>query len=64
MKWYTETWAYVLYAQGFRETDRVFVPFGYNIFVAFWGAHYAAEKIGCEVWSRGAFWIPRPGSSR
>jgi phenylacetate-CoA ligase len=49
MEWYTETWAYVLYAQGFRETDRVFVPFGYNIFVAFWGAHYAAEKIGCEV---------------
>jgi phenylacetate-CoA ligase len=49
MEWYTETWAYVLYAQGFRETDRVFMPFGYNIFVAFWGAHYAAEKIGCEV---------------
>jgi phenylacetate-CoA ligase len=49
MEWYTETWAYVLYAQGFRETDRVFVPFGYNIFVAFWGAHYASEKIGCEV---------------
>lgn len=49
MEWYTETWAYVLYSQGFRETDRVFVPFGYNIFVAFWGAHYAAEKIGCEV---------------
>ena len=49
MEWYSETWAYVLYAQGFRETDRVFVPFGYNIFVAFWGAHYAAEKIGCEV---------------
>jgi len=49
MEWYTETWAYVLYAQGFRETDRVFIPFGYNIFVAFWGAHYAAEKIGCEV---------------
>ena len=49
MEWYSETWAYVLYAQGFRETDRVFVPFGYNIFVAFWGAHYASEKIGCEV---------------
>ena len=49
MEWYSETWAYVLYAQGFRDTDRVFIPFGYNIFVAFWGAHYAAEKIGCEV---------------
>jgi phenylacetate-CoA ligase len=49
MEWYSETWAYVLYAHGLRNTDRVFVPFGYNIFVAFWGAHYAAEKIGCEV---------------
>jgi len=49
MEWYSETWAYVLYAQGYRETDRVFIPFGYNIFVAFWGAHFAAEKIGCEV---------------
>ncbi|MDD5204908.1 MAG: AMP-binding protein [Desulfobacterales bacterium] len=46
---YTESWAYILYAQGYRATDRVFVPFGYNIFVAFWGGHYAAEKIGCEV---------------
>jgi phenylacetate-CoA ligase len=27
----------------------VFIPFGYNIFVAFWAGHYAAEKIGCEV---------------
>ncbi len=49
MEWYSETWAYILYAQGFRDTDRVFIPFGYNVFVAFWGAHYAAEKIGCEV---------------
>jgi len=49
MEWYSETWAYVLYAQGFRHTDRVFIPFGYNIFVAFWGGHYASEKIGCEV---------------
>ncbi len=49
LEWYSETWAYVLYSQGFRPTDRVFIPFGYNIFVAFWGGHYAAEKIGCEV---------------
>lgn len=49
MEWYSECWAYVLYSQGLRDTDRVFIPFGYNIFVAFWGAHYAAEKIGCEV---------------
>jgi phenylacetate-CoA ligase len=27
----------------------VFIPFGYNIFVAFWAGHYGAEKIGCEV---------------
>jgi len=27
----------------------VFIPFGYNVFVAFWAGHYAAEKIGCEV---------------
>jgi phenylacetate-CoA ligase len=49
MDWYAETWAYVLYAHGYRKADRVFIPFGYNIFVAFWGGHYAAEKIGCEV---------------
>jgi len=39
----------VLWAQGYRPADRVFIPFGYNIFVAFWAGHYAAEKIGCEV---------------
>ncbi len=49
LDWYAETWAYVLYSQGYRKTDRVFIPFGYNIFVAFWGGHFAAEKIGCEV---------------
>jgi phenylacetate-CoA ligase len=27
----------------------VFIPFGYNVFVAFWAGHYAAEKLGCEV---------------
>ncbi|WP_367172897.1 phenylacetate--CoA ligase family protein, partial [Desulfobacula sp.] len=27
----------------------MFLPFGYNIFVAFWAGHYAAEKLGCEV---------------
>jgi len=46
---YVEAWAYILYAQGYRDYDRVFVPFGYNIFIAFWGAHYGAEKLGCEV---------------
>ena len=48
-EWWSEAWSYLLYAQGYRRTDRVFIPFGYNIFVAFWAGHYAAEKIGCEV---------------
>ena len=48
-EWWSESWAHILYAQGYRKTDRVFLPFGYNIFVAFWAAHYAAEKLGCEV---------------
>jgi phenylacetate-CoA ligase len=48
-EWWAESWAYILYAQGFRRIDRVFLPFGYNVFVAFWAAHYAAEKLGCEV---------------
>jgi len=47
--WFAEAWAYILYAQGYRDYDRVFLPFGYNIFIAFWGAHYGAEKLGCEV---------------
>lgn len=48
-EWWSECWSYVLWAQGYRPRDRVFIPFGYNIFVAFWAGHYAAEKIGCEV---------------
>jgi len=48
-EWWSECWSYILYAQGYRDTDRVFIPFGYNIFVAFWAGHYAAEKVGCEV---------------
>jgi phenylacetate-CoA ligase len=44
-----EMWAYILWAQGFRNTDRVFIPFGYNVFIAYWEGHYAAEKVGCEV---------------
>ncbi len=48
-EWWAEAWSYILYAQGYRNTDRVFIPFGYNIFVAFWAGHYACEKIGCEV---------------
>ena len=48
-EWWAECWAYILYAQGYRASDRVFIPFGYNIFVAFWAGHYGAEKLGCEV---------------
>ncbi len=48
-EWWSESWAYILWAQGYRPKDRVFIPFGYNIFVAFWAGHYAAEKLGCEV---------------
>lgn len=47
--WWAECWAYILYAQGYRDTDRLFLPFGYNIFVAFWACHYGAEKLGAEV---------------
>ena len=48
-EWWMECWSYILWSQGYRPQDRVFIPFGYNIFVAFWAGHYAAEKIGCEV---------------
>jgi phenylacetate-CoA ligase len=48
-EWWSECWSYILWAQGYRARDRVFIPFGYNVFVAFWAGHYAAEKIGCEV---------------
>ncbi len=48
-EWWSECWSYILWAQGYRPRDRVFIPFGYNIFVAFWAGHYGAEKIGCEV---------------
>jgi len=48
-EWWMECWATLLWAQGYRPHDRVFLPFGYNVFVAFWAAHYASEKIGCET---------------
>ncbi|OGR15106.1 MAG: phenylacetate--CoA ligase [Desulfobacula sp. GWF2_41_7] len=48
-EWWSECWSFILWAQGYRPSDRVFLPFGYNIFVAFWAGHYAAEKLGCEV---------------
>jgi len=48
-EWWSECWATLLWAQGYRPQDKVFLPFGYNIFVAFWAGHYASEKIGCET---------------
>jgi phenylacetate-CoA ligase len=48
-EWWAECWATLLWAQGYRPHDRVFLPFGYNVFVAFWAGHYASEKIGCET---------------
>jgi phenylacetate-CoA ligase len=48
-EWWSDCWAALLWAQGYRPSDRVFLPFGYNVFVAFWAAHYASEKIGCET---------------
>ncbi len=48
-EWWSECWSYILWAQGFRNTDRVFLPFGYNVFIAYWAGHYAGEKIGCEM---------------
>jgi phenylacetate-CoA ligase len=53
-EWWAESWCYILYAQGYRATDRVFIPFGYSTFVAFWAGHYGAEKLGCEVIPGGA----------
>jgi phenylacetate-CoA ligase len=44
-----DVWCYILYAAGFHSTDRVFLPFVYNVYIAFWQGHYAAEKLGCEV---------------
>ncbi len=53
-QWRVEVWCHILWMAGFRETDRVFVPFGYNVYVAFWEGHYAAEKLGCMVVPGGA----------
>ncbi|MFC1900769.1 phenylacetate--CoA ligase family protein [Chloroflexota bacterium] len=46
---WSDSWAYILCAQGYTAGDRVFMPFGYNVFMAFWTGHIGAEKLGCEV---------------
>ncbi len=53
-QWRVEMWCHILWMAGFRETDRVFIPFGYNVYVAFWEGHFAAEKLGCMVVPGGA----------
>jgi len=53
-QWRVEIWCHILWMAGFRENDNVFVPFGYNVYVAFWEGHYAAEKLGCMVIPGGA----------
>jgi phenylacetate-CoA ligase len=53
-QWRIEAWCHILYMAGFRPHHRVFLPFGYNVYVAFWEAHYASEKVGCELVPGGA----------
>jgi phenylacetate-CoA ligase len=53
-QWRVEVWCHLLWMAGFREHDTVFIPFGYNVYVAFWEGHYAAEKLGCMVVPGGA----------
>ena len=53
-QWRIEAWCHILYMAGFRPRHRIFLPFGYNVYVAFWEAHFAAEKVGCELVPGGA----------
>ena len=53
-QWRIESWCHILWMAGFRPRHRLFLPFGYNVYVAFWEAHYSAEKLGCEVIPGGA----------
>ena len=53
-QWRCESWCHILWMAGFRPRHRLFIPFGYNVYAAFWEAHYAGEKLGCEVVPGGA----------
>ena len=44
-----ESWCCCLYGMGFRNTDIVFMPFPYNVYLGFWMGHLGAQKIGCTV---------------
>ena len=48
-QWRVEAWCHILYMAGFRPRHRIFLPFVYNVYVAFWEGHYASEKVGCEL---------------
>ncbi len=48
-QWRIEAWCHILYMAGFRPRHRIFLPFVYNVYVAFWEGHYASEKLGCEL---------------
>ncbi|NLL57126.1 MAG: phenylacetate--CoA ligase [Firmicutes bacterium] len=48
-EWYADIWATILYSRGLRAKDRLYIAFPYHIYIAFWGGHYGAEKIGAEV---------------
>ena len=45
-QWRVESWCHILWMAGFRPHHRVFLPVGYNVYVAFWECHYACEKVG------------------
>ncbi|MFN3883443.1 MAG: phenylacetate--CoA ligase PaaK [Rhodocyclaceae bacterium] len=48
-----DTWAHLMarsiYAAGGRPGDRVHVSYGYGLFTGGLGAHYGAERLGCQV---------------
>jgi phenylacetate-CoA ligase len=52
--WGAQAWARSLYGFGLRDTDVVFVAFGYGSFIGFWGAHYAIQKIGATTVAGGS----------
>jgi len=62
-EWWAEAWSYILYAQGYRNTDRVFLPFGYNIFVPS-GQVTMPQKRSAARWFQGVCSIQRLGFSR
>src|ERR687886_521683 len=52
--WGAQAWARSLYGFGLRDTDVVYVAFGYGSFIGFWGAHYAIQKIGATTVAGGS----------